>query len=84
MHFFSSSLQGTFDTAGMDREIELRSKHLRQRRGAEHRVAKLLPEEEVDDGIGQFVGMPGSRALRTSWAATGSDARLVWVSPTKL
>jgi hypothetical protein len=56
----------------MDREIELRSQQLRQRGGAEHRVVELVLEEEVDDGVGQFVGMPGSRALRNQARQTGA------------
>jgi hypothetical protein len=72
LHFFSSSLQGTFDAAGMDREIELRSKQLRERGGSEHRVTELVLEKEVDDGVGQFVGVSGSRALRNQARQTSA------------
>src|SRR5262249_36515317 len=62
--FFSSALQGAFDAAGMDRHVEALSNPLRERGGAERRVAKLVLEQEIDDEVGEFVGMTGSGSLR--------------------
>ena len=43
-----------------------------ERGGSEQRVAELVLEEEVDDGVGEFVGMSGSRALRNQARQAGA------------
>jgi hypothetical protein len=48
----------------MDDQIELLSDQLRERGGSQERVAELVLEEELDDGVREFVGTSGARALR--------------------
>jgi len=48
----------------MDYHVELLSNQLRERGGSEQRVAELVLEQEIDDGVGEFVGVSGARALR--------------------
>ena len=48
----------------MDYQVELQSNQLRERRGSQERVAELVLEQEFDDGVGEFVGASGARALR--------------------
>jgi hypothetical protein len=56
----------------MDREVELLSKQLRERGGPEHRVAKLVLEEEIDDGVGELVGVSRAWALRDQARQAGA------------
>ena len=48
----------------MDDQVELLSDQLRERGGSQERVAELVLEQELDDGVGEFVGTSGARALR--------------------
>jgi len=48
----------------MDDQVELLSNQLREHRGSQERVAELVLDQEFDDGVGEFVGASGARALR--------------------
>src|SRR5271157_420247 len=50
---------------------------LRERGGSDQRVAELVLEQEFDDGVGEFVGASGARALRDqAWQAGAVVERL--------
>src|SRR5262245_45973595 len=70
--FFWSALQGAFDAAGMDHQVELLSNQRRERGGSEPRVAKSVLEQEIDDEVGEFVGVAGSRSLRDQARQAGA------------
>ena len=70
--FFSSALQGAFDAAGMDHEVEVLSNQLRERGGSEQRVAKPVLEQEIDDEVGELVGVTGSGSLRDQARQAGA------------
>src|SRR5262245_8464346 len=70
--FCSSALQGAFDAAGMDHQVELLANQLRERGGSEPRIAKPVLEREIDDEVGEFVGMTGSGSLRDQARQAGA------------
>jgi hypothetical protein len=47
----------------MDDQVELLSEQLGERGGPQPRVAELVLEQELDDGVREFVGTSGARAL---------------------
>src|SRR5262249_57134026 len=69
---FSSALQGAFDAAGMDHQVELLANQLRERGGSEPRIAKPVLEQEIDDEVGEFVGMTGTGSLRDQARQAGA------------
>jgi hypothetical protein len=48
----------------MDHEVEMFACQLRERRGPEQGVPKLVLEQEIDDEIGELVGVSGAGTLR--------------------
>ena len=70
--FFSSALQGAFDAAGMDHEVEVLSNQLRERGSSEQRVANPVLEQEIDDEVGELVSVTGSESLRDQARQAGA------------
>src|SRR5271157_6303216 len=77
LNFFSSALQSAFDAAGMDHKVELLPQHLRERGGSQQGVVKLVLEQEIDDGVGELVGVSRSGALgNQARQASAAEERL--------
>src|SRR5262245_26830956 len=70
--FFSAALQGAFDAAGMDHQVEVLVNQLREGGGPEQRVAKPVLEQEFDDAVGELVGVTGSGSLRDQARQAGA------------
>jgi hypothetical protein len=56
----------------MDHQVELLSNQLRERGSSEQRVAKPVLEQEIDNEVGEFVGVAGSGSLRDQARQAGA------------
>ncbi len=74
---FSSALQGAFDAAGMDDQVEVLSNQLREREGSKQRGAELMLEQKVGNELGELVGTAGAGSLGDqAWQAGAVEERL--------